>query len=328
MNIRAAIGWKLRNASYRLVPTLARSKTSRLSQNYLLQGSGRSGTTWVAETLAKLMQAVWLDEPLKNSNSKDLQAMGFSGWGEYLPTGSRHAEAEAFFRQLLLRQNYNPNWTRASALRIARSEAVLHKFIRAQFLLPWLMEQYPQLPPALLLIRNPYAVVGSQLSHRGWGKGQPLQLDQPVMPPQEGNNRDLYAPWADLFASCHYRDEIYALRWAIENKHLLDFHRSQPERSILMAYEQLLEAPEQHYTTIYQRWFPGQQPDFSRVSFNKTSKSGTEGTAGEQTAASIRRRIAEPGQEERITAILRATGMGDLYQYNATTGEYDLHLSP
>ena len=49
--------------------------------NIIVFGSGRSGTTLLAEALAQLDNAKLIDEPLKNSSSHKIDKLPLTGWG-------------------------------------------------------------------------------------------------------------------------------------------------------------------------------------------------------------------------------------------------------
>lgn len=169
-----------------------------MNSNVIIAGSGRSGTTWVLDSLADANHMRTVFEPLHPIGVPD--AAGFAH--AYIPTDKRAPEARLFMERVFsgrfscLWTNYrirpdrfNPlrnspvtiyNHTmksmqllRAFGSRSDRSGQVV-KFIRANLMLPWLAREFGH--PIILVVRHPCAVVASRLklSSSDWSAGKAL----------------------------------------------------------------------------------------------------------------------------------------------------------
>ncbi len=115
-----------------------------------LVGSGRSGTTWLAEMLTDALGSRFVFEPLRT------QSVAWT-WpvrrGHYLPPGddADPAVAAVIARILTgrLRNRFTDKYNKA---RLPGSRVV--KEVRATNLLPWIVRHYPQ-TPVVYLLRHP-----------------------------------------------------------------------------------------------------------------------------------------------------------------------------
>ena len=206
----------------------------------IVSGSGRSGTTWLAEVLSSAPYHTLVNEPLKNSNSSRVNDIGFTGWGQHIPDEADWLEAFELFHDLFSGQELNPNYYTSGSPNF-KTKLWVHKMIRIPFLLPWLLNNFSTLKP-IYLVRNPYAVISSQLRHRGFGKNKMFKKGVHTVVPQFEHHDQFYRKWSDDFECLENYTEKLALHWALENEHVL-LHPWCHQKCIVITYEDLTLHP-------------------------------------------------------------------------------------
>lgn len=238
----------------------------------IICGSGRSGTTWLAEIFEGLKGATLLDEPLKRPDSKRIQRMGFSGSGQYIPQGTKDwPEAKKFFEELLTGREFNPNHLHGKMHGLWTTKYWVLKFIRAHYLLPWLVDEFPLRKP-IYLIRNPYAVVSSQLKHRAWTHTQVKY----TIPKTRFNS--YFEQFEPIYAAIKNNVQFKVFNWALENSFLLN-HAYHQKKWLMIKYEDLVETPNETLGFIFTELNLPANQNF-RPAISKISNSTRDG-AGE-----------------------------------------------
>ncbi|NQZ77241.1 MAG: sulfotransferase domain-containing protein, partial [Ekhidna sp.] len=136
----------------------------------------RSGSTWLSEVIAAMSSTIKVDEPLFRGEIElngslprgkgKLRVLDDLGFFYYqpIPIDAEYKEASGFFSRLFKPDFASPYlYEETNIYKIPIAEKVLFKFCYGNMLLPWLMKQYKL--KAIILMRNPYAVIASQLSH-------------------------------------------------------------------------------------------------------------------------------------------------------------------
>lgn len=174
-----------------------------LSQDpVVVVGAPRSGTTWVMRLIAKQPGYCAIFEPLHARWWPEAREAGF---GNRPLTGDdrKRAYLDRIFKGEVPRQSIRrPRWSLsigANPGRLLRgmgkrlfADRLVVKFVSACRLLPWMVEEFPDCR-YVYLIRNPYAVVSSQLS-----RGASSYLDDRVRPFDYLNEAQQSAPVAEL----------------------------------------------------------------------------------------------------------------------------------
>ncbi len=226
-------------------------KTQRYSERdcIVIAGSGRSGTTWVAETLSSKPNITLIHEPLKNTNSRRIQKIGFTGWGQHIPENENWNEAKKFFDDLLSGGELNPNYFLGIPLKnIADTERWLVKFVRAPFMLNWLTVNYDLIPP-VYIIRNPYAVISSQLRHGNFGKKGEFNATKQSSIPEFEHYNEFYQEHFALTPEVRNDTESVALHWCIQNKYVLT-HPNAHKNWKIKYYEDLVMNPLEEFADL------------------------------------------------------------------------------
>lgn len=141
---------------------------------FIVSGSPRGGTTWLAESMARLLKTrriYW--EPLQDGNISLPQSLKFSKRPFIEPTEGIDERSKQFFDDLI-----NARLANMHLLRVRRRPSnlksllfspapPLFKFVRGNGILGYLHQNYDIHKP-LVIIRHPCAVIASQLSMGSW----------------------------------------------------------------------------------------------------------------------------------------------------------------
>jgi len=209
-----------------------------------LAGSGRSGTTWLAEVINHKGGYRYLFEPF---NPARVGAFGQFRSKQYLrPDDAR----EAFLgpARLALSGALRDPWTdRFNAKFVARRRLI--KDIRANLLLGWMRANFPGMP-IVLLLRHPCAVVHSRLA-LGWKDN----LDETMA--QEDLVEDFLLPMEREIRAAGDDFERHLFLWCLDN--YVPLRQFAPGEIHLVFYEDLLQSPEDGLRSLF--GFLGEAPD-------------------------------------------------------------------
>lgn len=238
-----SISWKVTNTLFKAIQ-LTNGLLDKKVNTYIIFGSGRSGTTWLAEILREVSRGVHIDEPLKNNDSYKIQKLGFTGWGQYIPEDLAYHEWKSvykYFDKLLNGREYNPNHVNQDIYEIFSNRTFIIKFIRANYLMPWLVNNFSVKTP-LFLVRNPFATIYSQLNHSGWGKDRASNLKGKITIPKFIFYEKFYAKYQIYYDSLTRIEELLALRWCTENSFVIN-HPFNNLKWKMVFYEHLVTQP-------------------------------------------------------------------------------------
>ena len=211
----------------------------------LLLGSARSGTTWVGEVIDRHHDHRVVFEPLRADRVP--LARPFAN-GQYLhrdDTDPRYLEP---MTRILTGRLRNPWADHLNHVLVARRRLV--KEIRANLLVPWLVEQFPGMP-LVLLVRHPLGVAVSR-RELGWSDHLDDELAQPALVAdhlsagQAGLLRGLTEPFARAVAQA-----------GLET--LVPLRMSRPDQVLAVTYERLVREPRAEAERVLRH--VGQQPD-------------------------------------------------------------------
>jgi len=204
-------------------------------------GSARSGTTWLAEVLARTLQARTLFEPFIVDSRGRAASLQPGPWSEaatrrsvsrYLPEVPSGDPWEASVERIL-RGSVRLLWRDHTPPGLYRRRVV--KGVRANLLLGHVTARWPDLA-VVWLVRDPVEVVASQLKmrERGWDfDWQPecVLAQQPLM-------NDWLSPFEDVIRGAEELVDRLAVRWCVEN--YVPRHQDRvAERALRLAYADL-----------------------------------------------------------------------------------------
>lgn len=202
----------------------------------MLAGSGRSGTTWVAEVLNHDHRFRDLFEPFwghKVEACRGFAARHYLRPGD--PDPARHAVAADILAGRI-RNDWIDQFDRAPD-----SPHRLVKEIRANLMLAWLQAHFPEMR-IVLLLRHPGAVAASRL-RLGWGTALDEMLAQPdLVDDHLGAILAQGRPGADPL-------ERQLWFWCIEN--LVPLRQFSPGSIHVACYEDLRRDPEAGFRRIF-----------------------------------------------------------------------------
>jgi len=170
-----------------------------------LAGSGRSGTTWLANLINHRQDHCYYFEPLNHHQVKDIEPFG---WRQYLRPDEEYPEHLAVAKNFLYGTVDVPwvnrfNDAPTSSLRMVKE-------IRANMTLAWMRRRFPEVK-IILTLRHPMAVTVSRLE-MGWPRGVDLALGQ-----QELNQDFLEPVLPVLEREGMHPYESGILLWCVEN---------------------------------------------------------------------------------------------------------------
>jgi hypothetical protein len=203
----------------------------------IIAGSGRSGTTWVLDCIAKANNLRPIFEPLNPigvSSAKGFANIFLTGedqdpelkafldkvlsgklrslWVNYRMRPNRLKPTLSNFHQLL--SNYNNLLINYRTYKdVNRRKSTIVKFIRANLMLGWLSENYQS--KILLIVRHPGAVIASKLKLGGqyWSPAETLKQyldDKKLVDKYLSTHKYLRMDSLSVI-------ESYTLIWCIEN---------------------------------------------------------------------------------------------------------------
>lgn len=236
------------------------SARQNLSDIKILTGPPRSGTTWLLELLETFpgSRRIWEPfDPFGVPQGLVRQHANFGlGLRPYLEVGKNFAPITEFLDNLFNGRVYDSRLmtgrhkrSRLEQLqRLSGGNATFIKFCRAQRLLPWLNSQFDV--RTVLVMRNPLAVVASQLNEGGF-QHQYIGDEHPVICDR------IKRRWPDLAKyaeSLRHLDEKLTATWCFDYLvPLTDWKYC--DKSILVTFEDLVGSPaeevrrlEEHYS--------------------------------------------------------------------------------
>ena len=169
-----------------------------------LAGSGRGGTTWIAEMINYDNAFRFIFEPF-NPGKMPLCA-AFAN-RQYLRPGDARPEFVDAARAIVTGR-FRSGWADFYNHRVVSKKRLI-KDIRAHLMLRWLFELFPGMPIALML-RHPCAVAASRLRY-GWGH------DLKAMLAQRQLVEDHLAPFRERIEKLTDPFEMHVAQWCIEN---------------------------------------------------------------------------------------------------------------
>jgi len=225
---------------------LSLASRPRVEQTILLAGSGRSGTTWIADVISTAKGVQQIFEPLYPLAMPEVTRI--TGWKAYendsrscfLRPGEPHEKWHQFLHQVLT-GNVRNTWTDSSRTSW-RPSRYLVKAIRMNMMLGYIYDSFK--PKIIFVTRHPCAVVCSQVKKAtpAWTADIDCLLDQADLV------RDYLLPHAETMLAAKSDIERQAILWAVENAVALDQLKNRPHLSI--RFEDLCLDPISCYCKI------------------------------------------------------------------------------
>lgn len=225
-----------------------------LHDTVVVAGSPRSGTTWVADSLAQVSHRALINEPLFIRRIPRARKV-LGSWRPYVPRNTDDAPLTAFMTDVLTGQvgalNLQGDRLRVLPRELPRRKLVV-KFVRANRMLGWLDESF-QVRMIVFLLRHPCAVVSSQME---MGRAEGSAWAAKAAPSPERLHAAIGGTLPDELVS-RYETAISQVRsgagvlastWAWDN--LLPLLLEQPSRWRVLPYESMVNDPGQSMMNI------------------------------------------------------------------------------
>lgn len=211
----------------------------------LLFASPRGGSTWLEEMIAQVPRVATLWEPLDIERNPIAGRLGF-WWRQHIPEDADWPEAHAMFEDLFSGRTLSPYLARATTLEQLRAaDRLLVKFVRGNLLLPYIARQF-NVPPPVLLVRHPCAVVASMKTYGLWN-----DLGEPSAPPHRFDH--VYRTVIDKIGPVRSEAAHMAKVWCITNAWILE-HEGTGKDWQLVTYEDLVLDTRRTLNGIFTKW--------------------------------------------------------------------------
>ncbi len=235
------------------------------SETVVVSGFWRSGTTWLQESLAELLEAKTIFEPFHFSvpaTKKLFKYYGLAKKSESFRELFIPYCAEQTLESQPLLHHYYERALRAdlpgNAVRVLRKEVaechrtrVVVKFTRGQFSLHAAQNTFGM--PILHVSRDPRAIVASAKMTDWFWLFKHLSLKEQLLEIKDGRAR-FFRPWADVIAEYDH-DEISRLAayWALTEKFLCAVFAERQARIAFVRYEELTRRKAQLMAELLER---------------------------------------------------------------------------
>jgi len=262
-----------------------------------LAGSGRSGTTWLSGIVNHSNDYRLVFEPFHPDRVSICRNFRRK---QYLRPSDAREEYTGPARAILsgrLRSSWTDRFNRKV---VARRRLI--KDIRANLLLGWMRENFPDLP-IVLLLRHPCAVATSRLA-LGWGD----HLSETMQ--QEELVEDFLLPFEAEIKAARGPFERHLFSWCIEN--YVPLRQFGPGEIQLSFYENLLAHPEDEFERLFA--FLNQSFDY-RV-YRAMSRPSPLSREGEIPPVDAWHRTVTDLQLQRAIEILGLFGLDSVYGEN------------
>ncbi|MEM6830570.1 MAG: sulfotransferase domain-containing protein [Bacteroidota bacterium] len=215
----------------------------------------RGGSTWISNLLLHIPRSVKVDEPLFRGKFRPDGEMPPAGFGKLnvlddlnfyyhqpIPKGEDFEEAARFFERLFRLGYSSPYLYEETSLKqLFRPENVIFKFNEGNLLMEWLVHRFEL--TTIVLLRNPFAVVASQLSFYAFSNV--TKADSYKLP--DFRFRHCLDPYLDHLKGLRYAEEILAARWCI---HYLAVSKTN-DKWLTVYYEDVVTRPQEEIQRIF-----------------------------------------------------------------------------
>jgi Sulfotransferase domain len=203
----------------------------------VLAGSGRGGTTWIAEIINYANEYRFIFEPFQPEHVGLVHEFRSR---QYLRP-SDEASSYLDVARTVLSGRFRHPWTDQYNRRF-QSTRRLVKDIRVNLILKWMQAHFPEIP-IVLLLRHPCAVVASRLSLE-WGTELSVFLEQPQL------MADWLEPYRSVLSETSDPFERHILRWCVET--WIPLKQFRTGEIHVAFYEEFCEEPERAVTGLFQ----------------------------------------------------------------------------
>ena len=217
-------------------------KTFRSEDVIIIAGSPRTGTTWLMEILGSIPDYLTLYEPLLLTWFPKARDAGFTP-RTYIPLNADAPRKKDYFGQVFAGKITSKlphyRFTTKEIRRRFKANKLIIKFVRANRMLPWLINNF-QSRLVIFLVRHPCATIASQLKTNYLG----YMLPYGKLPKKEKIIEEVKSvsfldnSILEKLKLIEYEEEICAAIWALD--YYLPLSIPQPHQWIMVCYEDLM----------------------------------------------------------------------------------------
>ena len=293
-------------------PALIRATSSSrydIGNTLVIAGFPRSGTTWLAELIATLPRTAVLFEPLDHRTIPAARRAGLS-WENFRAPDELWPEGEQYLQEVLSGNVLTRRTTsHISFSRAASISRWIVKFVRANQMLGWLVENM-QIPPPVFLIRHPCAVYSSWIS-REW----PLVT---YSPPDSLRFFLYYPEHKDWIRSLSKPEEIFAAQWGMQHRAALDHMRGR--EYYLCVYEKMLKDGPEGIDAVFSHWKLRVPENIESALRHPSAKASDTLKTGAKSQLDAWARRLDKSTVDRMVKVLKRLGL-DFYT-NSPEADY------
>lgn len=295
------IGRRLKSFLY---SQLYRNPNRDLAKSILISGSARSGTTWLADILSAALNGRIMFEPF---NARQVRPYSQFNYFQYMRPEEENPALEAFCRQLFTGAIRNA-WIDRQ-VEYLNAEFRVIKAIRANLLLKWVQQRFPDMPQ-IFIIRHPCAVVSSRME-LGWDTDKDIEpfLSQPKLV------EDFLGPHLDTIREARTDAEKHAVIWCVTN--LIPLKQFKDGGLEVIYYENLCTQPNVEMHRIFAAVNrPFQEESLASLTRPSTTSLPTSAIlTGDDRLESWRKKLTDR-QVDAILTIVDAFGLDHIYGEN------------
>ena len=195
----------------------------------LVAGSGRGGTTWVAELINSTHEFRDIFEPFNPSRVK--LCRHFANRQYLRPQNDDPQYLDP--ARVILSGRLRSDWSDAYNRRIVCHKRLI-KDIRVNLLLKWIHRHFPEVP-IIFVLRHPCAVAHSRM-HLGWGDSlEDLLTQEPLV-------EDYLKPFLPAIKRANSSFERHLILWCIDN--YVPLQELRRDEALTIFYEDLCKKPD------------------------------------------------------------------------------------
>lgn len=285
-----------------LLRRLYRDPGGGVERTILVAGTGRSGTTWLADLIDAVVPTRLMFEPFHSRLIEPFRSF------PYFPYRRPDASDEALreYAERVFTGRIRHPWVDRAVSHL-RAERRVVKEIRANLFLKWIRLQFSEVP-LVFIVRHPCAVVASRI-RCGWATDGDLapMLEQPELV------EDYLAEHRHVIEAAERPEEKHALIWCIHN--VVPLSQLSESEYCRVAFERLVSAPHQELARVLEFvGCPARPLSDRRVGRPATTSLSTSAAVRGENPLNHWRASLSSSQEERIRAIVEGFGLGGLYR--------------
>jgi len=280
---------------------LYRDRERDADRSIFVAGTGRSGTTWLADIIGSQLPCRVMFEPF---HSRYVEAYRHFNYFQYMRPDAANPELRDYCEKVFTGQ-FRHAWIDREVAHL-RPRYRLIKEIRANLFLKWAKNQFSGIP-FLFVIRHPCAVVLSRLQ-LGWATDADLEpfLAQPEL------IHDFLADKLDYTRRARSDEAKHALVWCISN--LVPLAQFQPDELTIIYYERLCAWPELEVPRIFHAIRHGyRRSALSQVNMPSQATTHASAVMRAENKVTPWQRELSAGQISTILSVVRDFGLDYLY---------------